>query len=832
MKWILPAFLLLLLHVVTLETFSQSNDFLENKEFRNNYVSFALIKQDNVQTVSAANTEILLGEVLEDRSDISFVKTITDNRLKNGKRIQQDKYRLYKDGIEIYGSQYIFVSIDDTVKFVNGFFAPFSNENSDEQYSVIACRDLAIGYFNQFHQIGNIQSEKRGRVDTTILVYYYDQIQEKYRQAYLVQVKSLNSEYSEKIFVSTATGEFLGAESLICGANFLGTGETKYSGTRAIVTDAPSAAGPFRLQETRGPSNNVLIRTRNMNHQYDLSNVTDITDNDNNWTALEHGTNQWGLDAHWNAETVYDYWLNVHNRNSFNGNGMTIDSYIHLGTNLSNAYWHLNSIRYGDGVNGVNPFTVLDVTAHEFGHGVDLYTGDLLYEKESGALDEGFADIWSACVESWAKPAGNRWLLGEELFGGPSRSMSNPNAYSQPDTYLGTHWVSQVGCTPTWGNDYCGVHTNSGVLNFWFYLLTEGGTGVNDIGNSYNVAGIGIDKAQDIAYATKLLVGGTTNYMTCRSLSIQAATALYGSSSCEVKSVIDAWYAVGVGTNYIATLNLSISGPSQFCTTSSTYSINNLPSGFTVTWSVIPYMFGNWPPGNAAISSPNSPSTTLTKTADGVFTLRATISNVCGIGSIQLLKQVVVGPPLVTILGPYDPVEHTTMGMVCVNEEYYFIASDSESGQSYTWTLFPPPGSGEFPRLFSGTQVYIDFNVVGYHALRVSKTNSCGTTYTEIILNVQDLCPGGFSLIASPNPATSLVIVEIENETPQVRALSSNISVNLELFEYNTSSMKRRWNFPNTQNKFTLNVDGLNRGVYVLRVRKGRFVQSIKLIIN
>lgn len=222
MKWILPAFLLLLLHVVTLETFSQSNDFLENKEFRNNYVSFAVIKQDNVQTVSAANTEILLGEVLEDRSDISFVKTITDNRLKNGKRIQQEKYRLYKDGIEIYGSQYIFVSIDDTVKFVNGFFAPFSNENFDEQYSVIVCRDLAIGYFNQFHQISNIQSEAAGRVDTATLVYYYDQIQEKYRQAYLVQVKSLNSEYSEKIFVSTATGEFLGAESLICGANFLG----------------------------------------------------------------------------------------------------------------------------------------------------------------------------------------------------------------------------------------------------------------------------------------------------------------------------------------------------------------------------------------------------------------------------------------------------------------------------------------------------------------------------------------------------------------------------------------------------------------------------------
>ncbi len=26
-------------------------------------------------------------------------------------------------------------------------------------------------------------------------------------------------------------------------------------------------------------------------------------------------------------------------------------------------------------------------------------------ESESGALDEGFADIWGACVEEWATPA-------------------------------------------------------------------------------------------------------------------------------------------------------------------------------------------------------------------------------------------------------------------------------------------------------------------------------------------------------------------------------------------------------------------------------------------
>ena len=50
-------------------------------------------------------------------------------------------------------------------------------------------------------------------------------------------------------------------------------------------------------------------------------------------------------------------------------------------------------------------------------------------------------------------------------------------------------------------NDYGGVHINSGVQNHWFYLLSQGGSGVNDNGDSYSVSGIGINQALEIAYA-------------------------------------------------------------------------------------------------------------------------------------------------------------------------------------------------------------------------------------------------------------------------------------------------------------------------------------------
>ena len=68
-------------------------------------------------------------------------------------------------------------------------------------------------------------------------------------------------------------------------------------------------------------------------------------------------------------------------------------------------------------------------------------------------------------------------------------------AFRDPDTYLGAYWISGE-------NDNGGIHTNSGVQNHWFYLLAEGGSGTNDMNNTYQVAGIGLEKAARIAYRT------------------------------------------------------------------------------------------------------------------------------------------------------------------------------------------------------------------------------------------------------------------------------------------------------------------------------------------
>lgn len=581
---------LLFIILFSIKSFSQTDSIFENKEYRNGYISFTEIEHKN-SVLASAKKESLVQELTGNQPGITFRRSVSDIPFKNGKRMQLEKYQLYKKGIRLRGGEYSIATVEDSVKFIHGFFAPFSSENFEKTYNLQTCIKLAINYFNQSHQVKSVTDSTEGISDTAFAVYYYDYALEKYRPAYQVQVTSKNSAYSENIFISAATGKFMGAENLICTINFPGTVQSQYSGARNIVADAPTVAGPFRMQETRGTTN-VLIRTRNMNNRNDLTNVTDFVDNNNNWTTAEHGLNRAAFDVHWGAETVYDYWRNVHNRNSINGAGMAIESYVHWDVpndpNDFNASWFQNSMRYGDGFGHTNPLTSLDICAHEFGHGIDQFTGDLLYERESGALDEGFADIWGASIEEWAKPASNQWLIGEEVLGGPIRNMANPNAFGQPDTYLGTNWVTQVGCTPSQLNDFCGVHTNSGVLDFWFFLLSQGGAGTNDIGNAYSVAGQGINTAANIAYATKQLAGGTTNYPTCRALSIQAARTLFGVCSAQEIAVTNAWFAVGVGAAYVPLTGVAITALKTSATGEPTTYLFTATqnSGATYTWYV------------------------------------------------------------------------------------------------------------------------------------------------------------------------------------------------------------------------------------------------------
>ena len=348
------------------------------------------------------------------------------------------------------------------------------------------------------------------------------------------------------IYVDATTGKILLVNAIIHHASATGTVATRYSGSLSAKTDLN--AGVYRLRDyTRGNG----IETYNLKKKTVYKRATDFTDADNNWTAAEyHNVNKddAAFDVHLGLQNTYDYFKNVLGRNSYDNANGVMKAYVHYSTNYVNAFWDGSKMTYGDG-DGVSfdPLTSQDVTSHELGHGVCQFTANLVYSNESGALNEGLSDIWGACVEYAYFPTKKTWYVGDDfdlVNHKGFRNMANPNEFGDPDTYNGTNWYTGTA-------DNGGVHTNSGVINYCFYLLTVGGSGTNDIGNAFNVTGVNITDAAKIFYrAESVYMTSSTNYAGARTACIQAAKDIFGSGSQQEISTTNAFYAVGVGAAY------------------------------------------------------------------------------------------------------------------------------------------------------------------------------------------------------------------------------------------------------------------------------------------
>jgi Zn-dependent metalloprotease len=365
---------------------------------------------------------------------------------------------------------------------------------------------------------------------TATLTWYApgDEIVAKYLQlCYKVDVYSVKPLSRAFYFIDAQTGKVIGKKDELYYSDAIGTCNTAYSGTQTIHSDFTGTT--YRLRDlTKG--NGVITLT---------SAGADYTNASATWSLT--GANQYALDAHYGVSQTYAFYLANFGRNSVDNAGYALTSYVNESATTDNAYWDGTSMHFGNrSLNGAG-ITGIDVDGHELTHGVTQYTSNLNYSNQSGAMNESMSDIFGKSVQFWSKPTDVNWLLSNDM-NWLIRNMSNPNQYGQPDTYLGTNWYTGTG-------DNGGVHTNSGVGNYMFYLLVTGGSGTNDIGNAFTVSGIGLTKADAILYRTQTVyLTPTSQYANWRTACISAATDLYGSASNEVNQVMNAWYAVGIGT--------------------------------------------------------------------------------------------------------------------------------------------------------------------------------------------------------------------------------------------------------------------------------------------
>ncbi len=388
-----------------------------------------------------------------------------------------------------------------------------------------------------------------------------------YRLCYRFDVFALQPMQRYYVYVDAQTGNIVTKTSLIHHSDTPCTGTASYACSNPVSIMAKKIGPKYYLSEDGNNGNTRRISTYSaQNNNSYLPTEVSSTDNVFNEDPAAVAT-------HWATEKTYDYFKNTHGRNSFDNNNARMINFCHYdddpadGMGYDNAFWNGSFLTYGNG-NMYPPLVSIDVVAHEITHAITQYTAGLTYTYEAGALNESFSDIFGTIVEFYADGTCANWLLGEDLTSGGLRNMQNPNAKQQPDTYHGNYWYAG-------SNDYGGVHTNSGVQNYWFYLLANGGSGTNDQGTNYSVQALGMDKAAKITYRSlAVYLDATANYADARTASLQAAQDLLNAGQltlAELQQVANAWCAVGVGTCTLSNGTIALATPNG----GETYQVND-----------------------------------------------------------------------------------------------------------------------------------------------------------------------------------------------------------------------------------------------------------------
>ena len=328
------------------------------------------------------------------------------------------------------------------------------------------------------------------------------------------------------------------------GTQAAGDGKSLYSGTVPLQTT--QSGSTYQLKDpSRGNTYTTDL------HGGQGSDGPPMTDSDNHWgdgTGNDAATA--GVDAQFGTNQTWDYYKTVHGRTGIGNDGQGSHNNVHYGSGYANAFWSDNCfcMTYGDGDGSqMGPLVSLDVAGHEMSHGVTSRTANLVYQGESGGLNEATSDIFGTSVEFHANNASDPgdYLIGEEIMlqGGALRYMDKPSKDGK-----------SLDCwSPTAGT--VNVHYSSGIANHFFYLLSEGSGAKTINGVQYNsptcdgstVTGIGRGDVEKIWYkALTSYFTSVTQYANARTGTLSAAKDLFGAGSTQYNAVGAAWSAVNV----------------------------------------------------------------------------------------------------------------------------------------------------------------------------------------------------------------------------------------------------------------------------------------------
>ena len=396
-------------------------------------------------------------------------------------------------------------------------------------------------------------------------------VQGGYRLTWSAAVNASVDGYTHRTFIDAVTGDLVFSYNDTWTQGVVGAG-TGLMGDALKISASPSSTGSFQAVDLLRPGTDTTYDMRgDVNRSRSIANgqiavaSTDIATSQNNtWSGAVASAQAY-------AGLTMDYYRLRFNRAGIDNHNLKVRCFVNtarpqdaltIGSSANFRLFYNNAFYQGNGFAffGVGSLTAsgavnyrnfaggIDVVSHELSHGVTEFTSNLIYEFESGALNESFSDMMSAAVEFMFQPLGTGpakadWLEGEDVA--PTtvaalRSFSNPHSLNAPDHY-------SLKLITTIDNDDGGVHTNSNIVNHMYFLAIMGGT--NRV-SGITVTGVGFDHRDQIERVvyrafTQLLPANAT-FSVARAATIQAARDLFGAGSPTETAITQAWNAVGV----------------------------------------------------------------------------------------------------------------------------------------------------------------------------------------------------------------------------------------------------------------------------------------------
>jgi hypothetical protein len=381
-------------------------------------------------------------------------------------------------------------------------------------------------------------------------------------------------------------------------------------------------------------------------------------------------------------------------------------------------------------------------------------------------------------------------------FPNVSKPVTNPASITAPPCSVNTYNISiptgaQFAINPT--------GTAFGTISQYQYLLPAGWSlgGTTSTGSNWITAGNSV-------YVTSDASSGNGAFIYVRALHPCSPALIQGpQAQIAISRPGPSLSLTGIGT-------------SPLCVGSTTsYTVNGVPAGSTVTWSTNPA-------GLATFAS-NAPTTTVTGAGTGIGTVKATVTDGCGNATTVSQAPVTFGA-----VGPQD----ISQGPTTNYDMEVFVNDVFGPSTTFNWYANNVLQSGQHSS-------ECDIAVLCGHSVTVGveAVTACGTS-SRYSQSFRPRCTGGGgSFSVSPNPATNVITIGVKKDAAAQTVKGKSLAMSKvdgidEISLFDAQGKLRKHLVVNGSDQTTLDVSGLNNGMYMLEIRKGAYTETQQVVIR